>query len=81
MAHVKVKDHTSLVRDEDTNQILNTNNLEYTQYITRREKKKNEKAKAVKVETNLDDMKNDLDNVKNEISEIKSLLKELVNGN
>ena len=80
MAHVKVKDHNYLARDEDTDQILNTNNMEYNQYIARRAKRTAERAKAFVVDSNLDEMKNDLDNVKNEISEIKSLLKEVVNG-
>ena len=68
-----VKGHKDLARDPETNAIINVNNLEYTQYLSRREVKieKNEK-----VET----MEEDLANVKSELNEIKSLLKELING-
>ena len=68
-----MKGHKDLARDPETNAIINVNNLEYTQYLSRREVKieKNEK-----VET----MEEDLANVKSELNEIKSLLKELLNG-
>ena len=45
-----------------------------TDNITRRQKRKSEKEKALTVEQ-------DLANLKSELGEIKSLLKELVNGN
>ena len=63
-----------LVRDPNTDQIINTNESAYQQYINRREKRKREKEKSLTVEE-------DLANLKSELSEIKSLLKELVNGN
>jgi len=68
-----MKGHKDLARDPETNAIINVNNLEYTQYLSRREVKieKNEK-----VET----MEEDLANVKSELNEIKSLLKELLHG-
>ena len=68
-----MKGHKDLARDPETNAIINVNNLEYTQYHSRREVKieKNEK-----VET----MEEDLANVKSELNEIKSLLKELLHG-
>jgi len=68
-----MKGHKDLARDPKTNAIVNVNNLEYTQYLSRREVKieKNEK-----VET----MEEDLANVKSELNEIKSLLKELLHG-
>jgi len=68
-----MKGHKDLARDPETNAIINVNNLDYTQYHSRREVKieKNEK-----VET----MEEDLANVKSELNEIKSLLKELLHG-
>ena len=68
-----MKGHKDLARDPETNAIINVNNLDYTQYHSRREVKieKNEK-----VET----MEEDLANVKSELNEIKSLLKELIHG-
>ena len=65
--------HKDLARDPETNAIVNVNNLEYTQYLSRRDVKTE---KNQKVQT----MEEDLANVKNELNEIKSLLKELVNG-
>ena len=71
---IKGEGNDNLVRDRNTNQIINTNESEYQQYIARRKRKKVEKEKALSVEE-------DLANLKSEMSEIKSLLKELVNGN
>ena len=71
---IPVEGNNDLVRDNNTNQIINTNESEYQQYITRRQKRKLEKEKSLTVEE-------DLANLKSELSEIKSLLKELVNGN
>ena len=71
---IKVEGNDNLVRDRNTNQIINTNESEYQQYIARRKRKKVEKEKALSVEE-------DLANLKSEMREIKSLLKELVNGN
>ena len=69
-----VEGNSDLVRDSRTNQIINTNNTEYEQYLARRKKRKLEKEKSLSVEQ-------DLATLKNEMNEIKSLLKELVNGN
>ena len=73
MEFYEMKGHKDLARDPETNAIINVNNLEYTQYLSRREVKieKNEK-----VET----MEEDLANVKGELNEIKLLLKELLHG-
>jgi hypothetical protein len=73
MEFYEMKGHKDLARDPKTNAIVNVNNLEYTQYLSRRE---------VKVEKNqkVQTMQEDLDNVKSELNEIKSLLKELLNG-
>ena len=73
MEFYEMKGHKDLARDPETNAIVNVNNLEYTQYLSRRE---------VKIEKNqkVQTMEEDLANVKNELNEIKSLLKELLNG-
>ena len=68
------KDNNDLVRDPNTDQIINTNRNSYQQYIHRREKRKIEKEKSLNIEE-------DIANLKSELGEIKSLLKELVNGN
>ena len=74
MGYAKVQDKPGLVRDESTDQIINTNTHEYEQYITRRKKRFEQKEREKSVEEDLADLKS-------EMNEIKSLLKELVNGN
>ena len=71
---IPVEGNTDLVRDPNTDQIINTNRNSYQQYIHRREKRKIEKEKSLNIEE-------DIANLKSELGEIKSLLKELVNGN
>ena len=73
MNFYELEGHKDLARDPETNAIVNVNNLEYTQYLSRRE---------VKIEKNqkVQTMEEDLANVKSELNEIKSLLKELLNG-
>jgi len=58
--------HKNLYRDEKTGAILNTDNIEYNNYIRMRDEKLKQK--------------NEIDNLKKELSEIKTLLKELLNG-
>ena len=72
--YIPVEGNADLVRDPNTDQIINTNQSAYQQYITRRQKRRSEKEIALTVEQ-------DLANLKSELGEIKSLLKELVNGN
>tara|TARA_Y100001963_G_scaffold109535_1_gene151466 strand:- start:326 stop:544 length:219 start_codon:yes stop_codon:yes gene_type:complete len=71
---INVEGHPGLVRDPNSNAIINTNNSDYQKYLTRRKVKKQENKKVSTIEE-------DLVNLKNEMNEIKSLLKELVNGN
>jgi len=71
---IPVEGNSDLVRDPNTDQIINTNASAYQQYISRREQRKLEKEKSLNVEE-------DIANLKSELGEIKSLLKELVNGN
>tara|TARA_B100001113_G_scaffold175422_1_gene143722 strand:- start:121 stop:348 length:228 start_codon:yes stop_codon:yes gene_type:complete len=72
--YIKVKDHSNLVRDPQTDQIINTDHSEYNQYMARRSARRKAKEKNLSVEQ-------DLASLKAEMGEIKSLLKELVNGN
>ena len=71
--HVKVKDHSNLVRDPSTNCIINTSQSDYDQYLARRKQKRSEHERV-------DTMEQDLSDLKSEIGEIKSLLKEILNG-
>ena len=72
--YIPIEGNSDLVRDPNTDQIINTNTTAYEQYINRRKQRKLEKEKSLSVEE-------DLASLKTEMSEIKSLLKELVNGN
>lgn len=68
---VKVKSDVSLVRDMDSNAIVNKNQSEFDKFISL--SKKNYKEK-----NELDTMKSDLDALKSDMEEIKSLLKTMV---
>ena len=68
---VKVKSDVSLVRDMDSNAIVNQNQSEYDKFMSISKKKYDER-------NELDTMKCDLDALKTDIEEIKSLLKSLV---
>ena len=68
---LKVEGHTHLVRDVNSNAIVNTNVSEYQLYMQRRkvrEKQSDELRSAVK----------EINNLKNEIREIKNLVKEII---
>ena len=68
---LKVEGHTSLVRDTDSNAIVNTNVNEYQVYMARvrsREKQGDQIRSAVK----------EINTLKAELREIKNLLKEIV---
>jgi len=69
----KVDGHHSLIRDENTNAILNTNSSEYNNYLQRRAKRK-------QGTNRIDNMEDDLKSLKDDINEIKTLLKALSNG-
>lgn len=73
MEPLKIKGHDYLIRDPYTNSIINTNMLEYNEYLTRRETKTKECEK-------IKDIENDMNSVKNDLDEIKSLLRNLLNG-
>ena len=68
---IKVEGHTHLVRDVNSNAIINTNQNEYQLYMQRvkvREKQSDELRGAVK----------EINNLKKDIREIKELIKEIV---
>ena len=68
--YLKVKSDVSLVRDMDTNAIVNQNQSEYDKFMSLSKKKYKEK-------NELDTMKSDLDTLKSDMEEIKSLLKSM----
>tara|TARA_Y100001937_G_C6982768_1_gene268495 strand:- start:8 stop:232 length:225 start_codon:yes stop_codon:yes gene_type:complete len=68
---VKVKGHTNLQRDLNTNAVINTNVSDYSLYMKRikTRQKDNDKLKNAVREIN---------NLKNELLEIKQMIKEIV---
>ena len=73
MKYTNVKGHTDYVRDNNTGAILNTNSVEYNNYLQRR-------AKRQQGQNRIDTMEDDLKSLKDDINEIKTLLKALSNG-
>jgi len=71
MKYSKVEGHSHLLRDSKTNSIINTNTVEYQEYLNRRNVKVDENQKIQHLES-------DVANIKDDLSEIKSLLKELL---
>jgi hypothetical protein len=72
MNYSKVKGYDHLIRDESTKCIVNTNTMEYENYLKMKEIKQKESQKIQKIE-------NDLDSLKNDINDIKNLLRKLAN--
>jgi hypothetical protein len=71
MNYIKVEGHSHLLRDSKTNSIVNTNMIEYQEYLNRRNTKTNENEKIKNLEDDVSHIKNDLD-------EIKLLLRNLI---
>ncbi len=70
MDYTKVEGHVSLVRDPDTNAILNVNMNDYEKYIAQRQEKQKEDHRIENIENEVSEIKSNLD-------EIKDLLKNL----
>ena len=73
MEKYTVEGHSDLARNPQNGSIVNVNNMEYEQYLARREVKSEKNQKVQNLEDELATMKDDID-------EIKSLLKEFLNG-
>jgi len=62
--YLKVEGKTDLVRDTDTNAIINIDKSGYQAYITNRDKLLSDKERIEKLETKVSDIKGDLDEIK-----------------
>ena len=71
MRRQQVEGNLDLIRDNQTNVILNTNKTNYEQYISMRSEKQRSNQKVNSIEQEVAE-------IKNEIGEIKMLLKELL---
>jgi len=78
MSLIKVKEHSNLVKDKRTGQIIDTDDNSYQRYIAGKNARQIAKEKQLNNEVDLKSVKGDLDQLKGEITEIKALLNELV---
>ena len=69
--YLKVKSDVSLVRDMDSNAIINQNQSEYDKFVRVSQKKYEEKRK-------FNNMRDDLNSLKKDMDEIKTLLKNIM---
>ena len=69
--YIKVKSDVSLVRDVNSNAIVNQNKNEFDKFLELSRRKYEEKRK-------FDDMRSDLDSLKQDMNEIKTLLKNIM---
>lgn len=65
MEGIKIEGDPDLVRDPQTNAVINSNSTAYVQYMQQKEKRKKQEL--------------EIQELKDEIGEIKSLLKTLIN--
>jgi len=69
--YLKVESDKSLVRDVDSNAIVNRNKNEFDKFMELSRKKYEEKKK-------FDNMRSDLDSLKQDMNEIKTLLRNIM---
>ena len=70
--YLKVESEDSLVRDVDSNAIVNQDKSEFDKFLELSQKKYEEKKK-------FDNMRSDLDSLKEDMDEIKTLLRNIMN--
>ena len=69
--YIKVKSDVSLVRDVNSNAIVNQNKDEFDKFLELSQRKYEEKRK-------IDNMRSDLDSLKEDMNEIKTLLRNIM---
>lgn len=77
--YLKVEGYSNLIRDPNTNAIINTDTKSYNYYINARNAKRQELNRINQIESNVNDLKNDLTELKSDIGDIKNLLRSIVN--
>jgi len=71
--YYKVEGNSNLVRDKETNAILNVNSIEYENYKKIKQNKKKE-------EDRISNLESDVNEIKDDLSTIKKLLLDIKNG-
>jgi hypothetical protein len=72
MNYIKVKDKDYLLRDIESNGIINSDDIGYQAYVENYKRTYNETQKIKNLE-------NDVNNIKSDLNEIKTLLRNFVN--
>jgi hypothetical protein len=62
---IQIKDNSNLLRDANTNSILNSNRSEYENYLRLKSKKESEKERIKSIETEVNQIKSDINEIKN----------------
>lgn len=75
---IPVEGKIGLFRDSESTAIVNTNDVEYNEYLKRKNILLKKEENIKNTSTELEHVKKDVDGIKGELSEIKSLLKELI---
>lgn len=75
---IPVEGKIGLFRDSESTAIVNTNDVEYNEYLKRKDILLKKEENIKNTSTELEHVKKDVDGIKGELSEIKSLLKELI---
>lgn len=75
-----VEGHPHLVRDVQTNAIINTDDQSHKSYLSLRNAKKRELGTIRNIESEMDQLKSDVSDLKSDLTEIKNLLRNLSNG-
>jgi archaellum component FlaC len=73
MEHIRVKDKNHLIRNTETNAIINTDMKGYEEY-------ENNYKRLYAQNKRLNEVENSVNEIKNDLSEIKNLLRSLANG-
>lgn len=75
MNRLKVKDQPYLFRDAESNGIINTNDLEYNEYVRKKNLSKLLEEEKLSTETRLNKIESEVSELKNGINQILELLK------
>jgi hypothetical protein len=73
MNYVKIKNKEHLLRDCNTNAIVNSDHSSYLNYVNEYKKRHNNQQK-------INDIESDIISIKNDLNEIKQLLRNIKNG-
>lgn len=65
MNRISIENNIHLKRDETTNAIINTNMVEYNEYLRSKNKKEREEKRISSLENQITELKSDINDIKN----------------